>query len=62
MAINWQKVREALPKTTAQLLTEIQQAYESGGDEPARAVDKALLEKTARLKTRFETIKKEGTK
>lgn len=62
MAINWQKVREALPKTTAQLLTEIQQAYESGGDDPARAVDKALRGKISGLKTRYETIKKEGTK
>jgi hypothetical protein len=62
MAINWQKVREALPKTITPLLGEIQQAYDSGGDDPARSVDKALRGKISGLKTRFETIKKEGTK
>ena len=62
MGINWKKIGEALPKTAAQLVTDIQQAYESGGDDPARAVDKVLRGKISGLRARFEALKKEGAK
>ena len=62
MGINWKKIGEALPKTAMQLVTDIQGAYESGGDDPVRSVDKGLREKISSLRAPFEAIKKEGAK
>ncbi|HXX73831.1 MAG TPA: hypothetical protein VEI50_01720 [Nitrospiraceae bacterium] len=62
MGIEWKKISETLPKTAAQLVRDIQRAYESGGDDPARAVDMTLLEKLSGVRARFEALKKEGAK
>jgi len=62
MAIKWDRIRETLPETAEALLRDIQQAFESSDNDPARAVDETLAEKISGLKARFEAVKKEAAK
>jgi hypothetical protein len=56
-AINWPQLKESLPKTGWPVLEEVQNAYSSDAEDPARAVELTLRGKTASLRTQFETLK-----
>lgn len=56
--IAWERVRETIPSTAHGLLDEIRQAYEQGGDDPARPIERVLLSRIAKLRERFEAATK----
>jgi hypothetical protein len=51
--IAWDRVRDRLPGTAEELLTEIRQAYERSPDEAPRAIERALRARLADLRARF---------
>jgi hypothetical protein len=53
-------MKESLPETAWPQLEEVQKAYESDLDEPARAVELALREKVSGLRMKFEALKGGG--
>jgi len=60
--IDWAQIKNTLPKTAWGLVDEVREAYDSTHNEPARAVELALREKTSELRRQFETLKKEAGK
>jgi hypothetical protein len=58
--IDWAQMKESLPETAWPQLEEVQKAYESDLDEPARAVELALREKVSGLRMKFEALKGGG--
>lgn len=57
--INWSSIRESLPATAHDLLDEVKAAFEAGGDDPARSVERVLLARLTEIRTRFEQLKGE---
>ena len=55
--VDWEAIGENLPEASSELLKLVADAHESGGDEPARAVELMLREQIAGLKRRFEALK-----
>lgn len=58
--IDWDNVKESLAPSVAPLLESVREAYESGGDDAARAVDLAIREQLADLTRKFEEVKRSG--
>ena len=55
--IDWKNIRESLPATCAELVDLIEEEQGRGGEDPARAVDKALRERIARFRNRLDVLK-----
>ncbi len=60
--VNWQQVKESLPKASWEVLDSLQKAYEDNPTDPARAVELALRSNIAALKARFESLKEGESK
>ena len=62
MLIDWNKIKEGLPKSTWALVDDLCKAHDAAPQDNVRSIDKVLREKVAVLRSRFEILKKEVPK
>jgi hypothetical protein len=55
--VDWDAIAKDLPKTSAEILELLREAWGKEGDDPARAVELALRQRIAEYARRFEDLK-----
>lgn len=58
--LNWTEIRDSIPSTAHDLLSDLEKAAEEDAEDPARAIERMLRSRIASIKQRFEELRGEG--